>query len=947
MVASPRDPAAGRSARSLLGRDAERRTVEAVLSPARDGLSGVLVVHGEPGIGKTALLDAAAASAADEFFVTRLAGVEAEMQMPCAAVHRLLIPFRNRTRLERRQRRALDSAFGLIDGDPAELCVVGLAALNLLADNARERPLLCIVDDAQWLDQDSLSVLALVGRRLEADGVALLFGTRDPDPSLAVLDGLPMLEIDRLAEPDARTLLRSVVGDDVDPTVEARIIRDTAGNPLAIRELARDLSPSQLRGSATTPDELPLSDRVEASFLRQIRRYPPDAQLLALVAAADGTGDPSVVLRAAETLGMGGDIDEQALEHLLVLRPHVRFRHPLVRTAVVQGALPADVRRVHAALASALDPDAEPDRWAWHRAAAAEGPDESVASLLAASAARARARGGPAIAARLLARAAELTPDEATRRRRFTAAAESALIAGDPHAAISDLEAAHVGPPDPVTDAEIERLDGLRQHQLGETRGAYRTLLRASDLLAPIDRETARRTLLEALDLYLTNRLLAGPEVGDIALLAERVAALRTSDGAPTPRELLLAGFTTRYAVGYTAAAPTLKAAVRALVSTELAQEDIAHQTLLGFFAALEVWDDAGVHAWTDRALQTTRAIGALPALRLALVTSAAANALFGDLERAERRHAEHDALGSAVSGAPHHFHAHGVELLALRGDEAATIERANAMIERHDAEPNLGTVLYAALNALAILHLGAGRYHQAVEPLRRIFAADPPRHGSMQLPDMVEAGVRGGDPELATSAFARLDERARASNTPWGLGLLARSRALLAGDDEAEPAYLEAIDLLGETRAAPAAARAHLLYGEWLRRQRRRSDARRQLRLAFERFDQMGQKGFAERARIELSATGEHARKRSVEFATDLTPQETQIARLAAANKTNREIAAQLFISSSTVEYHLHNVYRKLQIESRRQLADALGTRRLRAGPDAKPSTGAVPSNG
>jgi DNA-binding CsgD family transcriptional regulator len=910
---------AERDAPSLFGRSAERAEAEQVLGAVRDGLSGALVVRGEPGIGKTALLDELGDSAPD-LHIVRLAGIESEMQFGYAGLHQLIHPYASQfDALPSRQRAALDVAFGVDTSDTIDRLLIGLATLTLLSTIASAQPLLLMVDDAQWLDRETTEVLAFVARRLHADRVGLILAARETTTDDATFSGIPQLRLTGLHPDDAAALLEHVTGVLVPERVATRLVAETAGNPLALRELGAQLTAAQLAGQAPLPVPLPVGLELEERFIGQARALPPATQTLLLTAAAELTGDPSLLWRAGQRLGFDhGDAVPAIDERMIVVEPRVAFRHPLIRSAVYYLAPDPQRRRVHAALAELLDRDEDPDRWLRHRAAATAQPDEEVASALEASGRNARVRGSARVAADLFAWSATLTLDEDLKRTRILAAAESALTAGDVQAAEEHLARVDTSSSDSIAYAHARRLLGLQQLQMGRSKDAYITLLEASELLAPIDRDQSRDTLLEALDMYMTTRLLAAPEVGSIAPLAAAVAS--GSGDEQRVRDVLLDGFATRYAVGHPEGAPKLREALDRLRHDDLTTEEVARCSLLGFFAALEVWDDVALDAWSRRVIEVTSAAGALHALRVGMLTNATVRVLLGTLDEAAIQHAEHDAL-SAVVGEHDNYRFHEVEVLAWQGDEAAMTERADQLIAAHDAYPEFGSLLYVGLNAHAVLALGTGRYEAAVPLLERIFEGDPPRYGCVLLPDMVEAGARGKAPEFAAAALDRLDARATAAATPWARGVLARARALVANDDDAEALYADAIRLLERTRALTDLARAQLAYGEWLRRANRALDAREVLRAALEAFEKTGANAFAERARNELLVAGERTARPAPSAPSALTPQEAQIARMAADRATNQQIASRLFISPNTVDYHLRKIYRKLGITSRREL--------------------------
>jgi DNA-binding CsgD family transcriptional regulator len=900
----------------------ERETLDRALDAARQGLSAALVARGEPGVGKTSLLDWAVNSAND-FQVARLAGVESEMELGFAGLHRLLIPFlASREKLPRRQRDALGSAFGLVDAAPADRFLVGLAALSLLGDAAAKRPLLCVVDDAQWLDQESLEALALVGRRLYAEGVVLLFGAREAVDGRVLLQGIPELPVRGLPEDDALGLLASVADGPLDRQVAMRIVAETQGSPMAIIELVGELSSQELSKRGLRPEPLPLSRRLEEHFLRRVRALPPATQTLLLVAAAEPSGDPRLVAQAALRLGGSPDAAEPARANgVFEMHPQARFRHPLIRSAVYSGASPADRRRVHEALAAASDPDRDPDRRAWHLATAAIGPDEAVAAELEHAADRARARGGYSGAGAFLARAAELTPDDGRRAERVLAAARAHLTGGSPARAKLLLEeTSHLG--DPLHRAKAQRLQGAIRYALGHAPGTAAVLVDAARTLEPFDIRLARTTMLEALwAARVTGRFTAmGESERDVARAAR---AMPLPAGCPlTVGDLLLDGYTALFLDGHAAAVPLLRQAIAALQADDSDSPEALQWLVIGCWAAGAVGDDEGLHTLAARLVESARAQGALVPLAQGLLFLAMSELLDGSLVTARTLFAERAQI-MAVIGRP--SDALGLVALAWRGHE--TEARAEAAdVARFAAEQGQGWMLLFVDYGLTVLELGLGNYRAAFASATKNYQ-DNPFLNVVAFADLIEAGSRCGEHATATRATEEFATRAVPNGTPIALGLLALARALVAEPSQAETLYQEAIEHLSRCRGNLRTARAHLLYGEWLRRHKRRLDARTQLHAAHDMFVRMGADAFAERARAELAATGAQARKRVESTRRDLTPQEAQIALLASQGGTNAEIAGRLFLSPSTVDYHLRKVYRKLDVTSRRQLRHALGT--------------------
>ncbi len=895
----------------LIDREREREVLDRLLDSGR---GGVLVVYGEAGVGKTALLEYAV-EAGREFRLATTSGVEAEMELPFAAVQQLCSPFLDLLdRLPRPQQEALGVAFGVSTGAAPDPFLVGLAVLGLLSEVAEKRPLLAVVDDAHWLDQASARVLAFVARRLLAERIALLFATRHVDDALR---GLPELLISPLRHRDARALLESVLPTRLDEPVLERIVVETRGNPLALLELPRGLTSTELAGGFGLPAAVPLSASIEESFTRRLASLPNDARRLLLVAAADPVGDPALVWRAAERLGIpesAADVVES--EDLLVLSPRVVFRHPLVRSAVYRAATRNEQRQVHRALAEATDPELDPDRRAWHRAQAASKPNEDVAAELEKSAARAQARGGFAAAAAFLERATVLTPTESRRPGRALAAAQAKLQAGALDDALGLVETAEAGALSELQQARAALLRGQISFLATRSSDATALLLKAAERLRGVDPELARETYLEA----LTAAIFAGPLAGRGASCREVAEAASSAPRARKPRgpDLLLEGLVALLSDTYGAAVPILRQAQRAIEGATSQTEQL--RWMWGAtVSTLHLWDDEAWERLSDLHLQLVRETGALGDLAIALDHRGQLHVFAGELALAASLQ---EALQEAteLTGSPLAPY-HAVGLVAMRGREAEArqfFDTARAEVVGRGEGAGLSFIDWAE----SVLYNGLGRYAEALAPARQVVDHTELVPVNWAMPELIEAAIRTGHLELAAETDRRLSDRSQASGTDWALGIAARAHALLVDDGRADDFYGEAIERLARTRVAVDLARAHLLYGEWLRRQRRRLDARNELRTAHEMFTGFGMEAFAERARVELLASGERTRKRTVETLDQLTPQELQIARLAAHGSSNREIAAQLFISPSTVEYHLHKAFRKLDVKSRTQLA-------------------------
>jgi DNA-binding CsgD family transcriptional regulator len=899
----------------FIGRHRERRVLADLLADVREGRSGTLVLVGEPGTGKTSLLDRAAAGCPDVNTV-RIAGVESEMRLGFAALHRLLRPWLSRIdELPAPQRDALHTAFGRLAGVAPDRYLAGMAALTLLADAAAPQPLLCAVDDAQWLDRESAEVLAFVARRLHAEAIGLLFAARPHGQ--AVLDGLPALTVAGLPDDDAVSLLSTSITGHLDGAVAAKIVAGTGGNPLALLELAQALTAEQLTGITPLPHPLPVGTFLETHFLRQIRQLPDETQALLLLVSATAPEDPSLLWRAADHLGIAADRADPALS-AGILTPALDFRHPLIRSAVYRGADPAGRRLAHAALAAVCDPALDRDRHAWHRAEATIGLDEEVAAELEEASERARARGGHAERAAFLTRAADLSPEPRARAARLVAAAHAHLVLGDPGSVGPMLDRAERGLDHPVPRAVARQTRAIAEMYAGRFAGAATILLDAAASIAAVDAGLARTMMFEALQavLFTDDReaTLALPDLAR-AVLASPAS---TGDCGSGYADLLLYGYTTRVAIGYRPAVPLMRAALAALSSSAGLADECLPLAVISMFAADDVWDDDGGRRAWRRLEAHDRDHGALGTLRTTLVAGATWELRAGRFDVAGELQDELAELSDVV-GQPHRGGIQRIELLAWSGREAET---------RAVAARGLGFDDYVR-SSLAVLEISLGRHREALALLLPAFDRDRPGVATRSLHEIVEAGVRGGDDHAAKAALTRMEERAQDSGTPWALGLLARCRALMADDDQAEGLYRESADLLARTTIVTELARTHLLHGEWLRRRRRRADARAELRTAYEMFTGMGAAGFAERARGELLATGERPRKRNEQATRDLTPQEKQVASLAAAGATNGEIAARLFLSTSTVEYHLTKVFRKLAITSRRKLASILADQR------------------
>jgi DNA-binding CsgD family transcriptional regulator len=916
----------------LRGRRGECQELDRLVASARSGESRALVLDGEAGVGKTALLDYLAQSASG-CRIARVAGDESEMELAFAGLHQFCAPMLDQLdRIPVPQRVALATAFGLSAGNPPDRFLVGLAVLSLLSEVAEMQPLVCIVDDAQWLDQVSAQTFAFVARRLLAESVTLVFAQRSGEGR--ELQGLPVLSIRGLGDADARWLLRNAIGGPMDVAVRDRIIAETRGNPLALLELPRGMTSVELAGGFRLPGSVPLASHIEEGFIRRLGPLPSETRRLLTTAAVEPIGDVTLLWRAAEVLGIGPSAAIAAEAAGLVdIGARVRFRHPLVRSAACRAAGNSEVREAHRALAQATDPELDPDRRAWHRAQAAVEPDEDVAAELVRSADRAQARGGLAAAAAFLEEATRLTLNPEHRACRSLAAAQAMYLAGAPESALGLVAAAEVGPLDELERAQADLLRGQVAFVYRPGSDAPRLLLKAAKRLEALDIVLARETYLDAFTAALmVGRLSRGADMDEVAT-AVRLAPSPSTSRAP---DFLLDGLALLVTKGRAAGTPVLRRALKAFHNQECSAEQELRWLWLAGRVAQDLWDDESWHELCTRHVQLARKSGALAVLPIALRSRIFVHTLAGELDKGaaltEEVKGVTDATGSELA-------AYGaVALSAWRGDEAETsglIETTIADVSRRGE--GMGVAISQFLRAS--LYNGLGRYAEAFTAAGVACEYDDLGVLAWAQTEMIEAASRSDQHEVGAALVEQLAQSTQASGTDWALGIEARSRALLSDDNGAECLYQEAIDRLSRTRILIELARSHLLYGEWLRRIGRRVDARDQLRTAHAMLSHMGANGFAERARQELMATGEKVRKRTDETRDDLTAQEEQIARLACDGYTNPEIGAELFISPRTVEWHLRKVYPKLGISSRKQLQGALSD--LRSSAAASVGTG------
>ena len=914
----------------MLDRQAERASIDRALGSVRAGSSATLVIRGDPGVGKTALLGYAADSA-PEMRICSVIGIETEISLEFAALHQLLIPFVSGIEdLPGPQRHAIRVAFGMEDGAPADRFLVGLAALTLLARAAEERPLLCLIDDAQWLDVESAHVLAFVARRLYADRVGMMVVLAE-DAAAGAFQQFPEVRVGGLPEAEAGQLLRSVAGTPAENRVLHRILADTDRNPLALVEIGATFTCDELAGRASLPEPVPLSRRLVDRFRRQVRNLDPDTQAFLLLAAGGINDNRAVLWRAAQLGGIDADTAAAEAESAGLLQlsaSSVRFRHPLIRSTVYHGAADQDRRRAHLLLSEATS-GMDPDLRAWHQGAAAAAPDETIAAELERAAERAQARGGYAARAALLRRSVELTPDDGRRAVRQVALADAELMSGHPDTARDLADTALGQLTDRATRAMGERLQGEILLAQGNAGKSAKVLADAARSIGP-DRAAGRETMAAA----MWASVWAGPvETRDTAAAA--AAWSRPARPDASVADLLLEGYEARFTTGYGAAVAPFRAAISAMRSADLNPETGLRWYAMGASAAGSLWDADGLLDITDRFVCSARARGALIELPVALGLRAIADWAGGGLADAQDRWTEM----REIIAASHERPALGIDsrgeglVLAYTGRVAAAKAAGAAQIRESTARGQDGLADIGRAT-VAIADMCGRDYDSADSAAATVVDHDQAFTAEAILPELVEAACRSDRRAEALNAFGVLSERTLAAGTPWALGVRSRCAALLEEGDRAEDAYREAISQLERSPAKVELARAHLLYGQWLRRAKRRREARHQLRAAYDMFDAMGAQAFTDVASAELSATGERARARRPETTFDLTPQEARVASLAAEGLTNNQIAAQLFLSPGTIDYHLGKVFRKLGVSSRAQLARRLPASTEQASP-------------
>ena len=906
-----------------MGRSVELRAITDLLDGARKGTSGVMVIDGEPGMGKTTLVTEAVRKAGG-FRTLHVDGLRSERSYAFGALHRLLLPVIDRVGdLPAPQRLALETTFGMTMSDAPERFLVALATLTLLADVAAHDPLLCVIDDAQWLDGESAEIIGFVGRRLHAESIVMLLATRgEPAASPSALDRLPRLSLGGLAADDARTLLAAVAALPIEDDVATRIIGATSGSPLAIVELATRLTAEELGGGLRLPLRLPVGALLEQHFLDQVRALPEATRNYLLIAAAEPSGDRGLLGLAAAALSLPPDAAEPAVRaRILRIGDPVQFRHALIASAVYGAATGEERRAAHRALASVLDPATDREGRAWHLAASTSTPDEGIAAELSACAERVHDRRGFAAEAAFRARAAELTPDPATRAQRQLAAAHAHLVAGAPRTAAALLAAAEPALADELLRVDARRLDAAL-HAYSVPGNVPSILLDAAHRLLPLDAGRAAEAFAEAVQASMVScQLTAGTTAAEISKAALATGLL--GRGVDDAAGLLHVGFATRLSAGYAEAVPYLRRAVVSAAS----KPDVAsleRWVVLVNNLAMELWDAEFGALW-EAAAANERQRGALEPLRITLLAVGHHATWQGRFADADAAFTESGALSVLLGADAATSEMQKVELLAWQGDDAQAMPRVEWMTGPLMEALGCGININIGRVALAVLHVGHGRYRQALDAAWPVFLSDFPAQGNRVLPEIIEAAIRCGETARAEEALARLSERTRIVGSDWALGVLARCEALVAKDAAAEDCYRQSLAHLERTALTTELARTQLVFGEWLRRHGRRGDARTQLAAALDHFSEMGAGAFEQRARAELKATGAIAPRRSVDTANDLTPQELQVARLAADGDTNQEIAGKLYISAATVDYHLRKVYRKLNITSRHRLPAVL----------------------
>ncbi|WP_454048848.1 AAA family ATPase [Cellulomonas sp. Marseille-Q8402] len=903
-------------ARPLLGRAAELAQVAAVVLGARNGTSGALVVRGEPGIGKTTLLHASTEQAVG-CRVVHVAGYEAEQAIAHAALDRLLRPFRDLLdRIPPHHATALRRVSGTEDGPAPDRFLVGLAVLELLAAAGHERPVVCAVDDAHLLDPESLTILAFVARRVYAEPVALLIAARDDDAVDAATAGIPALRLGGLDPESAAALLRASAPVEVDPLIVTRVSAATGGNPLALIDLGADLTVQELTDSGLGEEPVPVGRHLEAHYARLVGATAPATRAWLLVAAADSTGNITLIEAACRALGVATDAAAGAEESgLVVLAPTTRFRHPLVRAASYASATGQQRRAAHAALSGAARAAGLDELEAWHAAKAVLGTDASVAARLERVADLAGARGGVVSRARVLGRAAELTPAGPDRARRLVAAAEAAVAAGAAQLGAALLDQVDEGDLGPVERGRVLTVRVTLGVFTGDPSVLVRAtadLLEAAALFHGVDPELEQHALLRAFDWALPAERLRTAVT--LAELGERLrAGAAIGEGHAS---VVLAALAAHVLDPYAEAVPAMRrglAAIQGLDGAAALPYLIAEVAL-----ASALWDVDARRSGLERSAALARDTGSLQLLDTALWMASLAELTGGTPRRAAQFVDEVRELRRAIGYDAEHVT--NVAYLAWAGAPRAQVE----VIAQGAAAQGFGGVQSSAVAALAVQDLAAGRYADAFDALVQEMADPFLQVTPTRVPDLVEAAVRSGHRDEAVLRTGELAARAEASGSAWARGVALRCRALVAPGPEAEQLFRASVAELDAAGVPVDAARSRLLLGEWLRRARHRTEAQVELRAALTGLVETGASVFADRARAELRATGLDADEPATPTSPGLlTPRERTVARMAARGDTNAEIGATLFISVNTVDYHLRKVFAKLGVTSRRQLRD------------------------
>ena len=914
------------AAPALLGRAEDRKWLADLLHRAREGQGGAVVLRGEAGIGKSALLQDLAGKA-QECLICRAVGVESEMELPCAGLQQLCGPVTGRLAdLPPLHRNALEKVFGLNTGPPPDRFLVGMAVLDLITMAAQRQPLMWLVDDAQWLDRSSIQAIGFASRRLLNERIIVAIGARDTIDG-GDLAGLPEIRLSGLSAVDASELLDSVVPGPTDPTVRDRIIAETRGNPLALLELPRTWTTAELVEGLSESSSVPLTGHLELAFAKRLSELPPDTQTLLTLAAAEPTGDPALLWSAAAELGLDCDAAAPAERAgLIEFGRHVYFRHPLVRAAAYRAAPTQNRLAVHRALAEVTDPVRDADRRAWHRASSTVAHDEDVAVALEQSAGRAKARGGLSAAAALLERAASLTPDAARRANRTLAAARAKRDAGALEGALGLLSAAESEPPSELRSALAEQLRGKIAFDQGRGEDAAELLLSAAQRLEPFDPTGARDTHLEALAAAVWASGANGREW--INKAAEAARAAPPAAERPRTADLILDALACRVTEGYEASAPKLTKALAAARGHIIGADDVENLLWLAGnraagILATEAWDYETGRTLAERQVAVARDSGALIQLQFALNFLANNIVLTGDLTTAAALVEEERLLSTMTRVAPVGYSS--LLLDAFRGDAARALPVIRSTIETATRNGQ-GRIVAFAYYVAAVLYNGLGRHADALDCALRVVEWDALGYQTLATAELAEAASRECNTVLLAEITAWVRARADATPSDWALGIATRVQALDAGAAEtADALYRESIEHLSKTPLRVELARSHLLYGEWLRRRGQRGDARDQMTIALDALSDMGVGAFAKRARRELSATTGRRTRRAVDApSTQLTSQELQIAQLVQRGLTSREIGGRLFLSPRTVEWHLRNIFGKVGVSSRRQLRDA-----------------------